>query len=485
MWKAVIERFERHAPASVMARLALEHALPAHWTNEVFEAHRQRQYPRVLMFSSIVELMTLVTLGMRPSLHAAARQHEGLAVSLAALYDKVNRSEPAVLRGLVSGSAQRLMPVVAQWGGPVSLAGWQLRIVDGNHLTASDKRLKVLRGYRGAALPGHSLVVYDPDAGLVCDMVACEDAHESERVGVLPLIERAQCGQLWVADRHFCTHTILDSLARTGAHFVVREHAKHPRVAQQGDWSEPQRTDTGAVREQTIAVEGIHIPPARGGKKAVQSSASQSQPPETAGPATQPGAWRRIQITLDSPTEAGEHTIGLWTNLPMTVDAATLAQLYRRRWRIEGMFQRLESVLHSEIKSLGHPRAALLGFAVAVVAYNVLSLLQRAVEHAHRQQTPELEVSTYHLSVQVKSGYEGMLIAVPAEHWPSSASQDPQTLAQTLLRLAQRILPKQVATSKRGPKTIQPKGYVDAHVASAHVSTARLIKQAREAAVTP
>ena len=94
MWKAVIERFERHAPASVMARLALEHALPAQWVDEVFEAHRQRQYQRELMFSSIVELMTLVTLGMRPSLHAAARQHEGLAVSLAALYDKVNRSEP-------------------------------------------------------------------------------------------------------------------------------------------------------------------------------------------------------------------------------------------------------------------------------------------------------------------------------------------------------------------------------------------------------
>lgn len=478
MWKAVIERFERHAPASVMARLALEHALPAQWVDEVFEAYRQRQYPRELMFSSIVELMTLVTLGMRPSLHAAARQHEGLAVSLAALYDKVKRSEPAVLRGLISGSALRLMPVVAQWGVPASLAGWQLRIVDGNHLAASDKRLKVLRGHRGVALPGHSLVVYDPDAGLVCDMVACEDAHESERVGVLPLIERAQCGQLWIADRHFCTRTILDSLARTGAHFLVREHAKHPRVAQQGDWSEPQRTDTGTVREQTFAVEGIHVPPARGGKKEAQS-------PAPSEPAAQPaGAWRRIQITLDSPAEAGEHTIGLWTNLPMTVDAATLAQLYRKRWRIEGMFQRLESVLHSEIKSLGHPRAALLGFAVAVLAYNVLSLLQRAVEHAHRPQTPDLEVSTYHLSVQIKSGYEGMLIAVPAEHWPSAASQDPQALAQALLRLAQRILPKQVATSKRGPKTIQPKGYVDARVASAHVSTARLIKQAREV-VTP
>lgn len=37
-----------------------------------------------------------------------------------------------------------------------------------------------------------------------------------------------------------------------------------------------------------------------------------------------------------------------------------------------GMFQRLESVLHSEIKNLGRPRVALLGFAVAVLAYTVL-----------------------------------------------------------------------------------------------------------------
>ena len=44
--------------------------------------------------------------------------------------------------------------------------------------------------------------------------------------------------------------------------------------------------------------------------------------------------------------------------------------LYRQRWRIEGMFQRLESALNSELRSLDHPRAALLGFAVAVLAHN-------------------------------------------------------------------------------------------------------------------
>jgi len=50
--------------------------------------------------------------------------------------------------------------------------------------------------------------------------------------------------------------------------------------------------------------------------------------------------------------------------------ATKLAQLYRRRWRIENLFQRLESVLHSEVRTLGHPRAALLAFGVALLAYN-------------------------------------------------------------------------------------------------------------------
>ena len=61
-----------------------------------------------------------------------------------------------------------------------SLPGWQLRIFDGNHLPASEKRLQPLRGHRGAAWPGHSPVVYDPELRLVTDLVACEDAYEGE-----------------------------------------------------------------------------------------------------------------------------------------------------------------------------------------------------------------------------------------------------------------------------------------------------------------
>ena len=95
MWQEVLGQFEKHAPASVMARIALQQAMPAAWIDEVFEANRQRQYPRELLFSTVVELMTLVSLGLQPSLHAVARKMEHLPVSLAALYDKVATTCPA------------------------------------------------------------------------------------------------------------------------------------------------------------------------------------------------------------------------------------------------------------------------------------------------------------------------------------------------------------------------------------------------------
>jgi IS4 transposase len=80
--------------------------------------------------------------------------------------------------------------------------------------------------------------------------------------------------------------------------------------------------------------------------------------------------WRMIELQLDQPTDVGDTIIRLWSNLPAAVGAHGIALLYRRRWRIEGMFQRFESVLHSEIRTLAYPHAALLGFTVAGLAYN-------------------------------------------------------------------------------------------------------------------
>ena len=113
------------------------------------------------------------------------------------------------------------------------------------------------------------------------------------------------------------------------------------------------------------------------------------------------------------------------------------------------------------------------------------ALLQRAVEQAHQPPlspatpSPPLEVSCFHLAVQIRGGYEGLLIALLPEHWPHWNNADPAGLAQHLLRLARNINPRQVAISKRGPKIAKPKGYVDGKTARAHVATTRLLAKAK------
>ena len=264
-----------------------------------------------------------------------------------------------------------------------------------------------------------------------------------------PLLERAQPGQLWMADRNFCTRDIAQGWQRAGAAFIVREHARHPRLLEQGPWAACGRGETGVLREQAIGIEA-HQP-----------------------------LWRRIELQLDEPTEDGQTVLWLWSNLPPAVSAQQIARLYRKRWRIEGMFQRLESVLHSEIRSLGHPRAALLGFAVAILAYNVLHLLKHSVEQAHRERLPQLDVSTYYIAVDLRAEYEGMLIALPAETWHDESDADPRVLADRLLELARRLDPRRLTTHKRGPKLKKPKGYTSTAVARSHVATARVLEMAR------
>ena len=48
--------------------------------------------------------------------------------------------------------------------------------------------------------------------------------------------------------------------------------------------------------------------------------------------------WRRIELALHVPTEDGETTIRLWSNLPDEVGAGRIGDFYRTRWRIEHLF---------------------------------------------------------------------------------------------------------------------------------------------------
>jgi hypothetical protein len=193
--------------------------------------------------------------------------------------------------------------------------------------------------------------------------------------------------------------------------------------------------------------------------------------------AGQPLRLRRVEVHLDHPTEDGDTTIRLLTNLPKShFTARKIARLYRRRWQIESLFQRLESALHSEVASLGHPRAALLAFGVAVLAYNVLALLQSAVWTAHDLQASDIELSSYYLADEIRGHYAGMMMAVTIAAWEHYDALTPAQLGRVLLQMAKHVNPMALRKHPRGPKPSKKIGYVSGAVARRHVSTARVLK---------
>jgi IS4 transposase len=453
---AVLERFVEQAPVAVMARLGLQRAISADWVNDVFEQHSNTQYTRELLFSTVVELMSLVALGLRPSLHAAAQKmRKELPVSLTALYDKVNRVEPNVVQALARGSAERLAPVMAplRKGHAPWLPGWRVRVVDGNHLPASEKRLAPLRGFRGAALPGHSLVVFDPDAGLVIDLVPCEDGHASERGLLAPLLAASQPRELWVGDRLFCTRAAIRSAHARRAAVLFRETKVNPNPTTIGRRRRIGRIETGVVYEQRVTI------PTEDGVEQLE--------------------LRRIELELDTATANGDTAIRLLTTLPKTVTARAVARLYRKRWTIESLFGRLEAALQSEIRTLGYPRAALFAFGLAVIAFNVLAVIEAAVAAAHDLDEAGIEVSTYYVADDVRTDYRGMLIAIDAHIWSTFDDQSPPVLARTLCAIAAHVDPCTLRKHPRAPKPPKRKGYASGSAVRRHVATARVLRDGK------
>jgi IS4 transposase len=453
MLDPLVARFVEHSPIAVMAQLGLERVLEPEWMDELFERHRGRQYQRELLFSTTVDIVALVALGLRPSVHAAARARKDLGVSLSALYEKINHTEPALGRALVQQSAKRLEPTVEHLhGGQARLCpGYSVRIVDGNCLAPSEKRLKPLRSVRSAALPGRSLVVYDPDSSLVVDVLPCEDGHAGERTLMASLVPTAEPGQLWIADRNFCTYNVMAAWQLSRCAFVVREHGSNAKLTICTPPIEQGNSETGIIYEHWVdchAPDGTLL------------------------------RLRRIEIRLETPTDDGDTTVSLLSNLPAAVTALEIAALYRRRWTIENMFQKLEAVLASEIRTLGYPRAALFSFCVAVLAYNVLSMLQAAVETKHRiERRSPAELSLYLVAAEVKAIHAGMMIAIPVEQWAAYRQLREVDFCNLLLDVAARADPAAFRKSVRVPKKWKPRKRLPPSEAGAHVATARALKK--------
>ena len=396
--------------------------------------------------------MSEVVLGVHPTVHAAYQANKtAIGVSTTTLYNKLDRVETRVSAALVRDSAELAEPVIKalRVSSPRWRPGYQIKVLDGKHLSSTEHRLKALRGTWAAPLPGQALVVLDQQRMLITDVVLSEDGHAQERSLIAQVLQLVEADQLWIEDRNFCTLGLMFGMARRGATFVGRQHGQL-----QGELlGRAKRTGTtrsGPVYEQAMRVRDPH--------------------------SDETMQIRRIPLQLKVPPRDGDTEIYILSNVPGgRASTAQLARLYGKRWSIETAFFEITTTLACEINTLGYPKAAWLTFCLALLAYNAVSLIKAALRSAHGRQKVHDEVSSYYLSLEMGRTYDGMMIAIPAPHWTLFGELSDQAFANVLRELASSVNLARYQKHPRGPKKKPPERI--AYQNGKHVSTAKLLVQ--------
>jgi len=429
----------------------MEHALAPEALDLLFDQTADRQYTRKLLFSMVVELMILVVCNKISVCRAfkMLKDRGGLEVSLQAVYDKLARLETKASQMLVRHFANRLAPVIEAMGGTVTawLPGYRVKVMDGNHIAATDHRLEVLRKTAAGALPGFAVVVLDPRLQMAIDVFPEEDGHAQERSLTDAILATVEPRDVWIDDRNFCTTQLLIGIASRDAFFITRQHQSNAPWEATGPLKECGQIETGTVFEQ----DGVIYDPAL--KKDV--------------------GVRRITVRLNKRTRDGARELHILTNLPEEIGALKVAELYRKRWSIETAFQEREKALGGEVATLGYPKAALFAFCVALVAYNVYATLKASLRAVHGEQKVQEEVSGFEIAADVALRYNGMDIAIPDEMWERYQNMDSKQFGDWMIAIAKNVNMKYIKKAKRGPKKPSPKPKFDPK--HPHVSTARLL----------
>lgn len=106
---------------------------------------------------------------------------------------------------------------------------------------------------------------------------------------------------------------------------------------------------------------------------------------------------------------------------------------------IETAFQEMAENLEGEIETLGYPKAALFGFCMALVSYNLMSVVRAAVASQHGDEAAET-FSTYYACHEVSQTTEGMSVVLPPKYWQERYGRlTPTQMAAELSQLAAQI----------------------------------------------
>lgn len=379
-------------PLAEAVWLLFDNVLADSFLGDFYETHRGSCYKRAFSFANIVHLVNDALLRNNSRAHPSFVDHEQsehCPATEQAFYGKLRRMPVSLSEAFLSQATSRLRPWMPKSPAvelPASLNAFRVLVFDGKTFKKAAKRLKAVRGRAGRALGGRALVALELSTGLLVGMAADPDAHVNEAKLVprlLPMLREHVSGtHLYVADRGFGDLAQFKRCTDAGHHCVLRLHKKSVFTP---DSTQPVRTgvdDQGRVWKDEIGT--------------LSSNREGSRPAR--------------RITLE---RSGDEPLEIVTDL---LDADLyptndLLELYRKRWGIESVFQKISDVFHLTHLIGSSPKAVIFQAAFCMVIYNLLQVIQAIV--ADTQNRKPSSISTYNLFKDLHKQLNGLFLFVP------------------------------------------------------------------------
>lgn len=394
-------------PLAEAVWLLFDNVLSDSFLANFYDVHRGRCYEREFSFAHIVHLVSDALLRNEsralPTL-VDHEQSEHRPATEQAFYGKVRRMPVSLSEAFLLQATSRLrawMPATPVAELPKSLSAFRVLAFDGKTFKKAAKRLKPVRGHAGRALGGRALAALELSTGLLVGMAADPDAHVNEAKLVprlLPMLRDHVPGvHLYVADRGFGDLAQFKRCTEEGHHCVLRLHKKSVFTP---DPTQPVRTgvdDKGRVWKDEIGT--------------LSSSRE--------------GSRHARRITLERPDD---EPLEIVTDL-LDADrfpANDLLELYRKRWNIESVFQRISDVFHLTHLIGSSPKAVIFQAAFCMVIANLLQAIQAIV--AQTQNRNPSSISTYNLFKDLHNQLNGLFLFVT----PTQLIEDFRTLTKEI-----------------------------------------------------
>ncbi|KVT16631.1 prevent-host-death protein [Burkholderia sp. MSMB1078WGS] len=429
MMRAVVERFVEQSPMAIMARLVLQCALHDDWVDAAAGAGDEPdgESIREALFAVAVDAIAAIAAWRRMP-DAAGAVAPGFGAAVTALHDCMSRWRSGWGRALARDSVDLLLPVASVRGvdGACAVDGMRLRVLDGAGEACAPRADGCDCGRacddpaRDAAAGGaRVLPVYDPELGMIVDLLPCERGRSHERAFVGALLEAVRPGELWIVDGRFDTDAILSGWPRRGGAFVLREYGRSAACRPLGDWQDAGVFGTGRVRERSVGMAG-------------EGGASDT--------------FRQIEWER---AEAPGESVMLLTDLSAErFDAPQIVALSRRRWR-DALPLALEPVTGGTPFGAVPARAALLASGIAAFAYNAFSVMTRVVGGALDLDARDVARLPSLIADGVTATYAGMMIALPPDWWQRYDRLPATTLGQIVRMLAVHVDPRSERRRRR------------------------------------